>query len=98
MRSWSKWRWNIPYWVTSEVYAKSHDDPFATDGATDRGIPSDAKLGTQDEHEIQVGYAQSDVDIYIIGPPLKYMPSAMTIRWLWTEPQPGEFPKMRNYN
>jgi hypothetical protein len=48
------------------------------------------------EGEILVVSGQSDVEIYTIGSTLKYMPSPMTIRWLWTKLQAGEFPQMRN--
>jgi hypothetical protein len=47
----SKWHWNINCWDAFEVSAKSHDDPTSMDGATGRGIASDAKLGTHDDHE-----------------------------------------------
>ena len=103
-RSWdrgrlgSKWRWNIHYWVASEAYAKYHDDRLATDRDIHSGIPPRTKLKTMLQAQFLHVSGQSDVEIYIIGPPLKYMPSAMTIGWLWMELQPGEFPKMRNYN
>jgi hypothetical protein len=42
-------------------------------------------------------YGQSDIDIYIIGSPLIDVSLTVTIRWLWTELQAGEFPQMRNY-
>ena len=66
------------------------------DGATSRGIPSEAKLEMDDEHDILHVYGQSDVEIYIIGSTLKYMPSTMTIARPWMELQAGEFPQMRN--
>ena len=99
----SKWCLNIHYWDTSEVYAKSHGDPLAMDGAIGRGIPYDAKLQLKivKHHcllQVQLScvYGQSDVEIYLIGSPLKFMPSPMTIRWLRTELQTGEFPQMWN--
>ena len=98
MRLWSKWRWNIPYWVTSEVYAKSHDDQLATDRATARGIPSDAKSETNDEHEFLDISGQSNIQIYMIGSPLKYAPSPATIARPWTELQAVQFPQGRSYN
>ena len=54
-RLWSKWHWNIHYWVASEVCAKPRDNRKFVDGATSTGIPSDAKLETHDEAEIEVG-------------------------------------------
>ena len=95
-RFWSKWHWNIHSWVASKVYAKYHDDRTSMDGATSRGIPSDAKLETDNEHDTFDVSGQSDVEIYIIGPPLKYMPIPITIPPPWTELQAGEFPHMRN--
>jgi hypothetical protein len=96
-RSWSKWYWNIHYWVASKVCPKSHDERLATDGATARGIPPRTKLESYDEHEILHISGQSDVEIYIIRSTLKYVPSTMTNGWLRTEVQAGEFPQMRNY-
>ena len=95
-RFWSKWHWNMHYWVASEVYANSHDEQLAVNGDIPRGIPWDAKLETQDEHEILHVSGQSDIERYIIGSTLKYMPRPMTICWTWTELQAEEFPQMRN--
>ena len=97
VRFWSKWHRNIPYWVDSEVYAKYHDEPFAADGDIRRGIPLRTKLKTTLQHQFLSVYEQSDSYIYVIGSPLKYMPSPMTIRWTWTELQTREFPRGRNY-
>jgi hypothetical protein len=80
------------------VYAKSHDDPLAADGATSTGIPPRTKLKTHTEHEMQHASGQSDIEIYIFGMHLKYIPSTTTIHWLWAELDAGEFPKMRNGN
>jgi hypothetical protein len=96
-RFWLKWHWDIHYWVVSEVYAKSHDERLTTDGDTSRWIPSDAKWQTHLKAEIPHVFGQSDTDTYISGSTLKYMPSAMTNGWLYTEIYAGEFPKMRNY-
>ena len=93
---WSKWCWNIHYWVDSEVYAKPHHERLAVDGATSRGISSDAKLESHDEHEILHVSSQRDVEIYIIRSTLRYMPSTMTNGCLQTELRAGEFPQMRN--
>jgi hypothetical protein len=41
-------------------------------------------------------YGQSEVEIYIIGSTLKYIPSTRAIHSLWVELDAGEFPKMRN--
>jgi hypothetical protein len=64
------------------------------DGATARGIPSEAELETRDEGEIWVDHGQSDVEIYIIGSPVKYMLNPMTNVCLQTEIYAREFPKM----
>jgi hypothetical protein len=50
-----------------------------------------------DEGEILHVFGQTDIEIYIIGSPLEYRSSPITIRWLWTKLQPGEFPQIRNY-
>jgi hypothetical protein len=70
---------------------------LAVDEARLRGIPSDAKLRTCVKAEILHVFGQSEFDIYIIVPPLKYVPNPMTIAWPWMELQAEEFPKMRNY-
>jgi hypothetical protein len=98
VRLWSKWHWHIGYWVASEVNAKFHDERLAMHGDIWRGIPSDAKWRTYPEGEILHVFGQGDIDVYIIGWPLKYMPTPMTIRWLWTELRGGEFPQLRNFN
>jgi hypothetical protein len=92
MRFWSKWHWHIHYWVASEVNANYRDDPLAVDGATHRGIPPGTKLKMTLQVQFLCVSGQSDIDIYIIGSPLKYMPTTATIHWLWTELQAGEFP------
>jgi hypothetical protein len=58
---------------------------LAADGATARGIPSDGKLESYDEHEILHVSSQSDVEIYIIWSPLKYIPIPMRIAHPWME-------------
>ena len=93
VRFWSKWHWNIHYWDPSEVYAKYHNDPLAVGGATRRGIPPGTKLKTTLQVQFLSVSSQSDVDVYIIGSSLKYMPSPMTNGWLWTDLQAGEFPQ-----
>jgi hypothetical protein len=98
VRLWSKWSWNIHYWVDSEVYAKYHDERLPADRATSREIPPRTKLKTVLQVQFLCVYGQSDVEIYIIGSPLKYMPNSTMIHWLRTELDAGEFPKMRNGN
>ena len=96
VRFWSKWHWNMHYFVTSEVYAKDYDDRLAADGATCRGISSDATLESHNEGEILDIYGQSNIEIYIIGSLLKYAPNPATIARPWTELQAGQFPQGRN--
>ena len=103
VRLWSKWCWNIHYWVDSEVYAKYHDDRMSVDGVTSRGIPSDAKfhLQTLKHNCLLPGQflhvsGQTEFQIYIIWSPLKYVPSTMTNGWLPRELQAGKFPQGRN--
>ena len=98
MRLWSKWCWNIHYWVDSEVYAKYHDERLAADGATSRGIPFRTKFKTTLQHQFLCVSGQSDVDIYIIVSPLNHMPSPIMIAPPWMELQAREFPKMRKCN
>ena len=66
------------------------------DGATSRGIPSDAKLESNDEGEILHVSGQSDIEIYMIGSTPMYMPSPMINGWPRTELQRGEFPQRQN--
>jgi hypothetical protein len=80
------------------VFAKSHDERLAVDGAVSWGIPSDAKLKTTLEVQFLSVSGQSEVEIYIIGSTLKHMPSTMTIAHPSMEIYAGEFPQMRNYN
>jgi hypothetical protein len=44
MRFWSKWCWNIHFWMAFEVYDKFHDNRTSFHGATSMGNPSDAIL------------------------------------------------------
>jgi hypothetical protein len=83
-------------WGPSEVYSNCRDNRFDVDGSTARGIPSDAKLESHNEGEILDIFGQSDIEIYIIRSPLKYVPSLATMASLWTELHIGEFPHMRN--
>ena len=83
------------YWVPCELHANYDDDRTSVDGDICWGIPSDAKSETSDEGEIQVGYGQSDVEIYIIGSTLKSVPSPMMNGWLRTKIYAGEFSQMR---
>ena len=71
--------------MTSEVYDNSHDERLAMHGATSRGIPSDAKFQlkiVQYNCALQVQFlsvsGHTEFQIYIIGSPLKSMPSSMT--------------------
>ena len=97
VRFWSNQVSNIRYCVASETFATYHDERLAADGATSRGIPPRTKLESYDEHEILPVSGQSDIEIYILGSLLKYMPSTMTIARPWMELQAGEFPQMRNW-
>jgi hypothetical protein len=69
---------------------------MSVDRATSRGIPSDAKLESHDEGEISHVSCQSDIEMCIIGSPVNYMPTTMTIARPWTEIYAGEFSQMRN--
>ena len=66
------------------------------DGATSRGIPSDAKLESNDEGEILHVSGQCDIEIYIIGSTPMYSPSPATIARPWTDLQAVQFPQGRS--
>jgi hypothetical protein len=93
---WSKWHWNIHYRVTSEVYANFHDDRLSTNGDICRGIPPRLKSKTTLQAQFLHVSGQSNIEIYIIGSPLKGMPIPMMMARPWTELQARQFPQGRN--